>query len=132
MTLAEWKVAYGSQVRCLNDLVTRAVEQIVQRDPTAVIVIQSDHGSEIEFRWTQPPEEWTARQLNERYGAFNAMRLPAGCDVEVEGLALVNTFPVVFSCIEGTEPDLRSYRAFTQPNEDLDELRELDLERLER
>jgi hypothetical protein len=131
MSLEEWRVAYGIQVRCLNELVGDAVDRIVAADPTAVIIIQSDHGSEIGFRWTTPPEQWTAAQINERYGVFNAIRLPADCDADVEGEALVNTFRIVFACLEGTDAELLAYRAFAPPFDDPTGLLELGPERFE-
>jgi hypothetical protein len=131
MSLSEAREAYGIQVRCLAGLVSDAVDRIVEADPGAVIIIQSDHGSEFGFSWGDRPEQWTAGQINERYGAFNAIRLPAGCPVEVEGAALVNTFRIVFACIEGTDPDLLEYRAFAPPFDDPTGLLELGPERFE-
>ena len=122
---------YRTQVRCLNDLTLDAVDRIVERDPTAVIVIQSDHGTDHHFRWTDAPDTWTPSQVMERYGAFNAMRLPPGCEVPVEGQPLVNTFRIVFACIEGTEPDLLDYRGFAVPIDDIGGLKELEPERFE-
>jgi hypothetical protein len=122
--------AYRTQVRCINELVLDAVDRIIDADPDAVIIVQSDHGSDFTFSWKADPADWTDDQLVERYGAFDAMRLPAGCDAQVEGVALVNTFRVVFGCIEGHPPQLLPYRLFLQPLDDLSAITEADPKRV--
>jgi hypothetical protein len=122
---------YLTQVRCINELVLTAVDEIVERDPTAIILVQSDHGSDHTFTWLDDPEDWTPGQVSERYAAFNAMRLPPGCDAHVEGEPLVNTFRIVFACIEGTEPELLDYRAFAVPIDDVSDVSELTPDRFE-
>jgi len=119
---------YRTQVRCIDRLVTQAVDDVVQRDPTAIIVVQSDHGSDFVFRWDDP-DALTPAQLTERYGVFNAMRLPERCGADIEGQPLVNTFAIVFGCIEGTTPQLLDYRAFAQPFDDVGALVELTPDR---
>jgi len=59
------------------------------------------------------------------------MRLPPGCDADVEGEPLVNTFRIVFACIEGTEPELLDYRAFAVPIDDVSDVSELAPDRFE-
>jgi hypothetical protein len=109
----EYRVsAYRTQVRCLSAAMEDALAEIIERDPDALIVIQSDHGSEIKWHWSLQPRDWSPEMVTERYSAFNAMRLPERCNSEVEGASLVNTFRIVFACIEGREPDLLDYRAF--------------------
>jgi hypothetical protein len=120
---------YRAQVRCLNDLVIQAVDRIVERDPSAVIIVQSDHGSDLTVTRDLDPDDWTPAQVTERFGVFDAMRLPADCDTEIEGQPLVNTFRIVFGCIEGTEPELLDYRGFLSPIDDVTDLRELTPER---
>lgn len=123
---------YATQARCISLLTTEAIDRIIERDPTAVILIQSDHGSDHTVTWQDDPRDWTPRQVTERYAAFNAMRLPAGCDVEIEGQPLVNTFRIVFACIEGTAPPhLLEYRGFTMPIGDVTDIHELTPDRFE-
>ena len=43
----------------------------------------------------------------------------------------MNTFRIVFGCIEGTEPDLLDYRAFAVPIDGVDEVTELTPDRFE-
>lgn len=131
LTFDERVDLYATQVRCINALVTEAVDTIVARDPTAVILLQSDHGSDHIFNWVDDPEDLTPAQVTERFAAFNAMRLPVGCDADIEGQPLVNTFRIVFACIEGTEPELLDYRGFSVSLEDVADLSELTPDRFE-
>jgi hypothetical protein len=117
---------YGDQIRCLDEMLLEAIDRIVARDPTAVIILQSDHGSDFMFSWQTEVDELSDAALQERYSVLNAIRLPDGCPVDIEGEPLVNTFRIVFACIEGTEPDLLEYRGFVQPLDDVGELEELD------
>jgi hypothetical protein len=132
LTYDERREAYETDLRCLNERMLAAIDEIDERDPDAVIIVQSDHGSDFLTDWDVPPDEWSNDSLAERYAALNAMRLPAECDDgPVEGLGLVNTFRLVFACLEGREPDLLPERMFLSPWEQIDEVEEIEPERLE-
>lgn len=122
---------YRTQVRCIDDLVSEAIDRIVERDPTAVIILQSDHGSDHTFTWLADPDDLSPGQVTERYAVLSAMRLPEPCDTDIEGEPLVNTFRIVFACIEGTEPDLLDYRGFAMELDDIATLTELSPDRFE-
>jgi hypothetical protein len=129
---ADRAAAYVNEVECLNVLMIDAAERIVEADPGAIVLIQSDHGSTFLTNWARPLEEWTPEALGERYAVLNAMRLPPGCDDEaVEGMTLVNTFRLVFSCIEDRQPDLLPTRRFLSPWDDIAEVEEIPEERFE-
>jgi hypothetical protein len=115
---------YRTEIGCLNQLILQAIDQILERDPTAIMILQSDHGSDQLFKWVEA-DRLSRAQLRERFSTLNAMRLPARCDADIEGEALVNTFRVVFACIEGREPELLPYRGFEVPFGRLDALAEL-------
>ena len=71
----------------------RATDRILEADPTAVIIVQSDHGSEFLTPWYEPFEAWSDEALAERYSVLDAMRLPESCDGIVDDdEALVNTY----------------------------------------
>jgi hypothetical protein len=121
---------YGNQVRCLNPLVLEGIDRIIEQDPTAIIIVQSDHGSDFELDWLDAPDEWSVEALDERFAAFSAIRMPERCaDLPVDGQPLVNTFSLVFACIEGREPELLEYRAFLSPWEETEAMEEVDLSR---
>jgi hypothetical protein len=109
----ERAAAYANEVTCVDHDTVRAVDRVLASDPEAVIIIQSDHGSRLTFNWDQPYDEWTPAMLSERFGALNAVRLPAACRGDsLEGEPLVNTFRLVFACLTGDEPELLESRSF--------------------
>ncbi len=117
---------YATDATCIAADMQRTVEQIVAEDPDAVIIIQGDHGSKLDGRW-EPPDQWTAAQLTERFAILDALRLPPGCPVDdPRAAAAVNTFRLVFACLEGRRPDLVDYRAFNWSPREIDTLVELD------
>jgi len=110
---AERGAAYATDVRCLDQDVVAGVDRILAEDPTAVIIIQSDHGSRLAFDWRITFADSTARTLNEGFGVVNAMRLPSECaGASIEGFAPVNTFRLLFGCLTDTEPNLLAERNF--------------------
>lgn len=126
------RAEYRTQVRCLNPLVLDGIDRIIEQDPSAVIIVQSDHGSDFELDWLDDPGEWSTEALDERFAAFSALRLPGACaDLPVEGQPLVNTYRIVFACIEGRDPELLDYRAFLSPWEETERMEEIDPSRFE-
>lgn len=117
--------AYVNDVRCLNADLVAAIDRIVAADPDAVIIVQSDHGSKLTFDWSKRYDAWTDANLQERFGALNAMRLPEGCDADVEGAPLVDTFPIVLGCLAGRAPEPGEQRSFFTDYGDLSTLVEV-------
>lgn len=127
----EQQAEYEVQIRCLNELILDAVDRIVAEDPDAIVILQADHGTSFtEWEWDIPFDDWTSRTLGERYSVFNAMRRPDDCvEPPLEGEPLVNTFRIVFACIEDQPIELLPHRAFVAPIEDVQALEEWDLDR---
>jgi hypothetical protein len=124
--------AYVQDARCLNALVIGAVDRILESDPDAIIVLQSDHGSNFLLDWALPLDEWSDAALQERYSVLNAVHLPDRCEGEIEGVSLVNTFRIVFACIEGLdEPDLLVDRHFLSPYDQVSGVVEIPPERIQ-
>lgn len=110
---AQFRRAYANDVQCLDRAMIGLIDDILANDPDAVIIIQSDHGSRLDFAGGQRPDVITDDQLQERYAVVNAMRLPSSCRGRpIEGEQLVNTFRIVFGCLSGDEPDLLDPRYF--------------------
>jgi hypothetical protein len=102
--------AYGEamveQVDYLNDQLLRTVDAIIDRDPTAVVVLFSDHGG----RFAEGPS-------GEHFRTFMAARTP-GHDRLFDGdVSLVNVFPTLLNAYFGTEFSLRDYRAAWAPDD---------------
>lgn len=96
---------YLTDVTCLNQEVVAAMDVIIDRDGSdPIIILQGDHGisfkvptesgSEQAERWTDP------EQL---LAILNAMRLPVECKSKFyDSMSSVNTFRLVFSCLDRT------------------------------
>jgi hypothetical protein len=97
--------AYIQAVECANANTQAAIGTILDRDPDAVIVLASDHGSDVDIDGTRPAWIWSRRDVARRYSNFVALRLPRRCRAGVPArLFTANIFRVVLNCL--AEPDL--------------------------
>jgi hypothetical protein len=76
----EQRAAYVGQVRCVDRLVLDLVKRLLQRSPTApVILVVGDHGPRFaDVGFYGHPERVSEAFIRERFGAFGAFYLPAG------------------------------------------------------
>lgn len=117
---------YLRQVTCLNPRVLEAVDAITENDPDAIVIIQSDHGSEALSSPDDAYEDWTPEALAERYAILEAMRLPEGCAVPEGVHANVSTFEYVLACIEGRPAEPLEDRFFYWQWSKYEEVTEID------
>ncbi|MCA1676040.1 MAG: LTA synthase family protein, partial [Actinobacteria bacterium] len=104
---------YLGQVECLRTELPRALRRLVAADPTAIVVLQADHGPGFGVDLTHPLARWTNEMLRTRFGAFRAWRLPAPClPTEAAASSLVNTFRVVEACVRAANPDLLAPQSY--------------------
>lgn len=102
---------YAEATACLFDRLQVAVEQILAADDDPVIIIQGDHGPRLGL---SAKTTGVVRLDGDMFlSAFNAIRLPTACgDHEVpDGMTMVNTFRLVFACLEDRPADLLPDRA---------------------
>ncbi|MFQ5953471.1 MAG: hypothetical protein ACE5JZ_00230 [Kiloniellales bacterium] len=113
-------VQFRTDVRCTNRSLERAVREIVERDSSdPIIILQGDHG----FKFRLPGESEGALEAAadgvlaaRRLAILNAIRLPTACrDRFYETISPVNTFRLVFACIEGRQPEFVADRHFLRP-----------------
>lgn len=102
---------YLDAVRCVNGRMLEALEEISANDPTAIVVMQGDHGPGVLSIADSRFDQWDDRSIRIRYGVLSAMRLPEGCVVP-DDLNLVNTFRVVIDCLSPTDVPLLPSRVF--------------------
>lgn len=106
-------VDYANEVRCLNEEMLEVVDEIQARDPTAVILIQSDHGTRFNLPWGSHVDGWSTESLRQRFGVLDLRLGPEGCELPPDGPQItVNTYPWLLACLAGTEPDYLDPRAF--------------------
>ena len=119
--LKEWKPenrpAFVDQIKCVNRQLDSVTSAIVKQDSSAIVIIQSDHGSAFRGQFAPGADTaWDVEQTAERMGVLNAMKLPPACaNSAAQVKSLVNTFIVVLSCIHGTPPRLLPDRQFITP-----------------
>jgi hypothetical protein len=93
---------YATAAECLARPVLDAVDEIIARDPDAIVLVQGDHGPKFDgMNFHRPLSEWTGGELRERFPLLNAQRLPRGCEGGRGAELVVNTFRYVLACITG-------------------------------
>lgn len=106
----EMYTLYKEQLTCVNTRMAAALEEILKKDPDAIIVVQGDHGLG-KLAEDQPH----ADKLRSRYGILNAFRIPQSCGRYLyDSISSVNTFRLIFSCLSGAEPVFVPDRQFEQ------------------
>jgi hypothetical protein len=94
---------------CLNKEVIEGIDYILANDKSdPIIIIQSDHGSPL----LEP--EPTKNNLV-AFAILNVMRFPPGCGQRFyDSISTINTFRLVFSCLENEPLPLLPDRHFDQ------------------
>jgi hypothetical protein len=78
---------------------------VIEKDPEAIIVIVSDHGSG--FGMSLSRSSNSPASLYERYSNLGLWRLPEVCrHMLYPNLSPVNAYPIILACLTGQEPDL--------------------------
>ncbi len=120
------KPAFLEQLMCVNDEAVALVQAIVRSDPDAIIALQSDHGTAFRGQFQKPFDAWDRQDVKERFGALNAIRMPAPCARQSEGsVDLVNTFSRVLNCIaDASLPDQPSRQFVVSHSGDMRDVHE--------
>ncbi len=111
--LASWEGEYPRSIRKANPGYLGLAREIVRRDPGAVIIIYGDHGA-CRFRkvWHGADELSAILARNEvrgstlaldLFGAFLAVRYPAGDTGRFEGTSHVNVLRVLLAALSGDD-----------------------------
>ncbi len=111
--------AFVEQLECVNSQTLTLLRRVIRSDPAALIILQSDHGTAFNGQFEKPSADWLDADLQERFGVLNALRLPEQCRFNAASdLTLIDTFPLVLSCLTGDEFKRHSPRFFVTPYED--------------
>jgi hypothetical protein len=125
----EARAAYVATVRCVNMTILDMARWLDARDPGAIVIFLSDHGSDLTVNFYGPMSDWGAAQIGERFANFLAIRMPHECAaLSSTARSLVNVMEVVFACIEGRDPKLRQDRVFVgvyENNQEFGHVREV-------
>jgi hypothetical protein len=122
--LVDWDAkdtsVFVDQLICVNHEAVDLLHAIVQKDPQAIIVVQSDHGTAFRGQLKKPFDAWDQLDVKERFGALSALRMPAACSSDTQGTVdLVNIFARVLNCISGSHLPDKPSRQFVVSHADM-------------
>ncbi|MDP1604048.1 MAG: sulfatase-like hydrolase/transferase [Legionella sp.] len=113
---------YTDYLQCVNRQMGELLDRIIAKDPTAIILIQGDHGTSFLTNWKLPLKDWPAAGNAERLAPMNAIRLPDRCGTSLyPTMSLVNSFRAVFSCLENRKPEFLPDISYISPDSDHNE-----------
>ena len=110
-----YRQLFAEQAECVSRQMIFFAREIVRKDPGAIVIIQSDHGSDTRVDWSArtPLAGWSAEALEERFSILNAIRVPDRCrQWQYDGMSPVNTFRLVLGCLQNRQPDFLPDRSF--------------------
>ena len=100
----EPKRQFIQQTQFANKMTIKAVDEILEKDPYSIIIIQGDHGTAWDVNWT----EYSREDVWQRMRIFNAIYFP---DLDkrnqlTDDRTLVNTFRIVFNSYFGSDYEI--------------------------
>jgi len=107
------KVGFLNQVKFADQKIVEVTEKILRKSEVPpIIIIQSDHGSQVEVDWNNPSK----KDLRQRLSILNAYHLPnGGSDLLYPSITPVNSFRVIFNYyFNETTPLLEDQIFFSQ------------------
>jgi len=109
----EKKRNYVETVECVNRQILEHLPKLISDDPSAIVILQSDHGFSFGDFFNRHPNDWNIEEIKWRYGNFNAIRAPAKCSKYLyQHMSAVNTFRFVFGCLKNMSPNFLADRLF--------------------
>jgi hypothetical protein len=109
MTLEEYGAGWIPQIKYTNQLILKGVDEVLDLDPNAVIVVFSDHG----IRYDRADREEQLRN-------FLAIRSPRNNSVLLSDTSAVNILPIIFNTYFRTELPIRDYSGWYSGDTPLD------------
>ena len=106
LTPAERAPLFIAATQCVNAELIRTADLIAREDPTAIVIIFSDHGSDLQVDWHAPIDGWSEAALAERTEILSLLKLPDACNGWIkEGLGQANIIRLVWGCLTRTPPE---------------------------
>lgn len=99
MDYKEFAEAYVGQLQYVNARTIEAVDAVIEADPDALVIVMSDHGSELHLDWTGGG----GTDLDERFSTLFAARTPGHPCLFGNAPTPVNLFPRIFAAYFGIE-----------------------------
>ena len=106
-------IATGEQTACVDRMLADAADTIVTADPTAIVLILSDHGPDVRLNWARPE----LPGLRDRVANLFAARTPGHPALFPDDITLVNVMPILFNTYFGTALTLNANDSYiNRPN----------------
>jgi hypothetical protein len=104
---------YLGQLEYVNTRLGEVLDAILAGSATPpIILLQSDHGPDLGIDYEHPD----ADDLESRLSILSAYHLPSECEGGLRpGISPVNSFRIVFNCIQGPTYDLLEDRSYYNP-----------------
>jgi hypothetical protein len=100
------KSQYLDTIKCVNHQISEHIPKLIADDPSALIILQSDHGFSFGNFFDRKTTEWTKEEIKWRYGNLTAIRAPSRCRKNLyPSISAVNTFPFVMACLKKRSPN---------------------------
>jgi len=97
---------YLLTVNCVNSLVMELISYLDKNDPSAIIIIQSDHGPETNFSTLIQATDFDGDvHMDNRVSILNTIRSPKKCDKWLKNnLGPINSTKFILGCLKQEEP----------------------------
>jgi hypothetical protein len=97
------KGLYLDNLICAGSHLKKFVKFVVSQDPTAIVIVQSDHGTKFTF---ELDDNWNDYMFDERYGILLAIRSPERCRKFMDSnMTPVNVLRYAFACVSNQKPE---------------------------
>ena len=115
---------YVNDLRCVNNKMKNIIEYIhANNDIEPIIIIQGDHGFSFKLKEFDDVKILEEEAIKKRFANLNAIKIPKYCsEYFYDSISSVNTFRLVFSCIEDSPPHFISDRQFIRNETGFDEV----------
>jgi hypothetical protein len=122
---------YLEQVSCANRQMVEIADILDEVAPSAIVLFVSDHGWKYNHalkKFTEKEKIYKA-QLTMRLSNFMAARAPKKCQSYFDkDMSLVNSFPFVFACLDGKQPEYFNSQSYVIKNSSIMDVTEIVME----
>ena len=111
----QWSINFVEQIKCTEKRMVSFAQKIIKHDKDAIIIIHSDHGMDhvMNSIHTLKYKDLPDLSFENLLGIFAAFRMPERCyEFNSDNYSPVNTFRIIFACLDNVEPTLLEYKSF--------------------
>jgi hypothetical protein len=121
---------YLKSLNCVNNQVIEFVSNLSKYDPTAIVVIQSDHGPETNNGWINNEVSDPNIHIKNRSNIINYIKVPDYCSKWLrEDMRPINTSRFILSCLKNIPPRYlqdKTFRGFYETHENYGTVQEFE------